>query len=184
MKPKNWENPPPKWWIDRIKDKKGLLNGFAWWKSGINEEEYSKQLKGTDNLKKWLAINGTLPQQYKSHADLWDYNNKDYVEPVKKKVKNKSVGGVGISKNPSKKSNKFKIIPYTDITIDPEINNGLKYALNSYYVYNKDICAKYELNDDVYSNKLKGSLILSLTTEKINNLSKKKSAKAARAATI
>jgi hypothetical protein len=182
--PSKWKNPPPDWWIKRIKDKNGLLNGFAWWESGINEEKYKKELEGTDNLKKWLAINGTLPQQYKSHAVLWDDDNKDYVEPVKKKVKNKSVGGVGISENPSKKSNKFKIIPDTDITLDPEINNKLKYALKSYYVYNKDICAKYELIDDVYSNKLNGSLLLSLTTEKINNLSKKKAAKAARAATI
>jgi hypothetical protein len=184
MNPKNWENPPPNWWIKRIKDKNGLLNGFAWWESGINEKEYRIKLEGTDNLKKWLAINGTLPQQYKSHADLWDYNNKDYVEPVKKKVKNKAVGGVGISNAPSKK---LKIIPDTDITLDPEINKKLKYALKS-YLDNDDMCsntnAKYELIDDVYSNKLKGSLILSLTTEKINNLSKKKSAKAARAATI
>jgi hypothetical protein len=182
--PEKWNNPPPKWWIKRIEDINGLLNGFAWWKSGINEEKYRKELEGTDNLKKWLAINGTLPQQYKSHADLWDYNNKDYVEPVKKKGKNKSVGGVGISKNPSKKSKKLNIIPDKDITLDPERREELNIALNSYYDYNKDICAKYELTDDVYSNKLNGSLLLYLTTEKINNLSKKKAAKAARAATI
>ena len=156
--PSLWKNRPPQWWIKRIEDKKGLLNGYAWWKSGTDEEERNqKELVGTKNLAKWLAINGTLEEQYDVHAGLWDADNEDFEEAGMK------FGGM--SKNPKKKTKKtFKIIPDKDITLDPKINKELKYRLMLYFKYNADKCtntnAKPDLIDNIYTNKLNSSLIL------------------------
>ena len=169
--PSKWHNPPPQWWIDRIEDKYGLLQGFAWWKSGTDvEEDFEKRLKGTKNLAKWLAINGTLPQQYEEHSRLWDADNEDFEEAGMK------FGGMsgGISKTPSKRTKKiFKIIPDKDIALDPKINKELKYRLKQYFDFNKASCAntnantKCDLIDDTYTNKLNSSIILYCTAKKI-----------------
>ena len=177
--PSLWKNRPPQWWIKRIEDKKGLLNGYAWWKSGTDEEERNqKELVGTKNLAKWLAINGTLEEQYDVHAGLWDADNEDFEEAGMK------FGGM--SKNPKKKTKKtFKIIPDKDITLDPKINKELKYRLMLYFKYNADNCtntnAKPDLIDNIYTNKLNSSLILDDFSAM--DLPKRKVAKAAKAAT-
>lgn len=169
--PSKWHNPPPQWWIDRIEDKKGLLKGFAWWKSGTDvEEKFKILLEGTKDLAKWLAINGTLPEQYNEHSELWDADNEDFEEAGMK------FGGFygGISKTPSKKTKKiFKIIPDKDITLDPQIKKELKYVLKQYFYYNADKCtntnasSKCDLIDDIYTNKLINSSILYFTDKKI-----------------
>ena len=194
--PSKWRNPPEQWWIDRIEDEEGLLGGFAWWKSGTDvEEEFKKKLTGTKNLAKWLAINGTLPEQYELHSKLWDADNKDFEEAgakpakyakvstsakVAKSAKSAKGGGTSMTKQkdaslpPSDKTKKiFKIVPDKDIALDPQIKKKLKRRLELYlelyFDYNADICtnsnAEYDLIDDVYTNKLNRT-ILYLTAEK------------------
>jgi hypothetical protein len=185
--PSKWTNPPPQWWIDRIEDKKGLLDGYAWWKSGTDEEEYyQKKLVGTKNLAKWLAINGTLEEQYEDHANLWDADNEDFEEA------GMNFGGMsgGISKTPSKRTKKiFKIIRDKDIALDPKINKELKYRLNLYFDFNNASCsntnAKCDLIDNIYTNKLNSSIILYFNAKKIiQDTPKKKVVKAAKAVSL
>ena len=177
--PSKWRNPPEQWWIKRIEDKEGLLGGFDWWNSGTDEEEkFKERLEGTKNLAKWLAINGTLPEQYELHSKLWDADNKDFEEAGAKPAKYakistsakvaKSAKGGGISM--MKKTKKiFKIIPDKDIALDPKIKKELKRRLKLYFELNEDKCtntnAEYDLIDDVYTNKLNRT-ILYLTAEK------------------
>ena len=197
--PSKWKNPPPQWWIDRIEDKDGLLQGFAWWKSGTDvEEKFEKLLEGTKDLAKWLAINGTLPQQYKEHSDMWDYDNQDFEEAgakpskyakVATSAKSAKFGGISMMKQnvvplpPSKKNKKiFKIIPDKDITLDPRIKKGLKYVLKQYFDYNANKCtntnasSKCDLIDDIYTNKLINSSILYFTDKKKTTISSNKRA--------
>ena len=184
-----WRNKPPEWWIKRIEDKNGLLGGFDWWNSGTDvEEEFEKRLKGTKKLAKWLAINGTLPEQYELHSELWDADNKDFEEagakPAKyakvstsaKSAKSANGGGISMMKQKaaslptSVKTKKiFKIIPDKDIALAPQITKELKRRLKLYFEFNEDKCtntnSEYDLIDDVYTNKLNRT-ILYLTAEK------------------
>lgn len=184
-----WHNKPPEWWIKRIEDKEGLLGGFDWWNSGTDEEEqFEKKLTGTKNLAKWLAINGTLPEQYELHSKLWDADNKDFEEagakPSKyakvstsaKVAKSAKGGDISMMKQkaaslpPSEKTKRiFKIIPDKYFALDPQIKKELKRRLKLYFDYNADKCtntnAEYDLIDDVYTNKLNRT-ILYLTAEK------------------
>lgn len=150
----------------------------------MQKKNLKKKLTGTKNLAKWLAINGTLPKQYKLHSKLWDADNEDFEEAGAKPAKyakvstsakvaksaksGKSAKGGGISM--MKKTKKiFKIIPDKDIALDPKIKKELKRRLKLYFELNEDKCtntnAEYDLIDDVYTNKLNRT-ILYLTAEK------------------
>jgi hypothetical protein len=191
MHPSNWKNPPPDWWTERVI----LLLRKKWWDSDFNIKHFTDNLD-YKNLAKWLAINGTLPQQYQSHADLWDADNEDFEKTEAKPSKFAKVatsakfGGISMMKQnvvslpPLKKTKKsFKILSDKDITLEKIIIKELKYRLDLYYIHNISKCAnvnsKCDLIDDTYTNKLNSSIILHYTDKKKAPISSKR-----RAATI
>ena len=179
MQPSQWKNPPPAWWTERVL----LLLGKKWWESDFNIKLFTDNLKGTKNLAKWLAINGTLPLQYDSHAALWEYDNDDFEDAgakPSKVAKSAKFGGISMMKKIKKP---YKIIPDKDIALDPQIKKELKHRLKLYFDYNADKCtntnAECDLIDDVYTNKLISSSILYFTDKKKTTIASKR-----RAATI
>jgi hypothetical protein len=164
--PSKWNNPPPQWWIDRTLE---LLNGFAWWKSGTDEEEYyKKQLSGTKNLAKWFALNCIIDKQYDSYEMTWEADNEDFEEA------GMSYGG-GLKKRTMyfKQKNKksFKIIPDKDIALDPIIIKELKYKLNEYFKLNivksKDKKVEGHLRDNTFIDNLNNSIIYNVQNNEI-----------------
>jgi hypothetical protein len=74
--PKDWDNPPPKWWIDRTIS---MLDGFEWWQMNAAAiQRRSDNLQGTKQLTKWLALNSILPEQIDSYDELWEIDNEDF----------------------------------------------------------------------------------------------------------
>lgn len=181
--PSEWNNKPDQWWIDRIEDKKGLLGGFTWWESGTDVNEFEKRLKYTKELAKWLAINGTLPEQYEEHSKLWDADFEEAgAKPVKyakvstsaKVAKLAKFGGISAMKQKKSSSKKeFKILSDKYITLDPQTNEVLKNILDmmQYFKFTNATCARTSderiFNDNIYTNKLNSSVILYNTDKKI-----------------
>jgi hypothetical protein len=166
--PSKWNNPPPQWWIDRTLE---LLQGFAWWKSGSNEEEYYKnQLEKTKNLAKWLALNCILPQQYESYEIAWEAEEEDDEAGM-------SYGG-GFKNRTIyfKQKNKklFKIIPDKDIKLDPKIINELKHKLTEYFKLNivnsKNKKVEGHLRDHTYIDNLNNSIIYNVHNSEVKML--------------
>ena len=165
--PSKWHNPPPQWWIDRTLE---LLLGFAWWKSGTNEEEhYKRQLEGegSKNLKKWLALNSILPQQYESYEIAWEADEEDDEEAGMSYG-----GGTKYLKQKNKKS--FKIIPDKDIKLDPKISKELKHKLTEYFKLNivksKNKKIEGHLRDNTYIDNLNNSIIYNVHNSEVKML--------------
>ena len=168
--PSKWNNPPPQWWIDRTLE---LLLGFAWWKSGTDEEEYYKRQlegEGKKNLKKWLALNCILPQQYESYEIAWE------AEEAEDEEAGMSYGG---GNKYFKKVNKklFKIVPDKDIKLDPIISKELKHKLTEYFQLNivksKDKNVEGHLRDHTYIDNLNNSIIYNVHNSNVKMLKQK-----------
>jgi hypothetical protein len=77
--PKEWNKPPPDWWIERTKK----LLGFSWWKKGVDVGKKGKALEGTKAIVKWKQLNGILPGNYDDIAHIWDIEYKKYTSGKK-----------------------------------------------------------------------------------------------------
>ena len=165
--PKEWNNPPPKWWIDRTVS---MLDGFEWWEmNAAAVQRRSDNLEGTKKLTKWLALNSILPEQIESYDELWEVENEDEEAGM-------DYHGGANSPNKGKKkaeyfnsgkvlNKKFKILPDKVITIDniiyKELNNKVMnyFKLNIEYKEGGDKKIEGYLRNDTYIDNLNSTIL-------------------------
>lgn len=167
--PKEWNNPPPKWWIDRTVS---MLDGFEWWEmNAAAVQRRSDNLEGTKKLTKWLALNSILPEQIESYDELWEVENEDEDEEA-----GMDYHGGTKSPNKGKKkaeyfnsgkvlNKKFKILPDKVITLDNIIYKELNDKVMNYFKlnieYKEGVGKKIEgyLRNDTYIDNLNSTIL-------------------------
>jgi hypothetical protein len=180
--PKDWNHPPPKWWVDRTIE---FFDNTEWWhvKDSV-VESISTKLRETVEHKKWMAINCILPQQYESYSELWDVENEDEEEEYR------GYGGISKVHTKTKAHNNrtghhqpFKIIPDKDRAIRSIILSELRSKLREYFKLNVVVVkpsktAKASVNgvqshlrDDVYVDNLCNYSMLYNSSHKNNKSS-------------
>jgi hypothetical protein len=168
--PKEWNNPPPKWWIDRTVS---MLDGFEWWQMNPAAiQRRSDNLQGTKQLTKWLALNSILPEQIDSYNELWEIENEDFEAGM-------NFGGSNsqdnLNKGKKKKAEyfnsgkvlnkKFKILPDKLISLDNIIHKELNDKFINYFKlnieYKKDNRQNIEgyLRNNTYIDNLNSTII-------------------------
>jgi hypothetical protein len=168
--PKEWNNPPPKWWIDRTVS---MLDGFEWWEMNAAAiQRRSDNLEGTKQLTKWLALNSILPEQIDSYDELWEVENEDdeagmdyngganspnYLNKGKKKAEYFDSRKV--------LNKKFQILPQKVITLDniiyKELNDKIinYFKLNIEYKKSGDKKIEGNLRNDTYIDNLNSTIL-------------------------
>ena len=163
--PKEWNNPPPKWWIDRTVS---MLDGFEWWEmNAAAVQRRSDNLEGTKQLTKWLALNSILPEQIESYDELWEVENEEAGMDYQ--------GGANSPKKGKKKAEyfnsgevlnkKFKILEDKVITLDniiyKEINNKVMNYFKLNIEYKEGFGKKIEgyLRNDTYIDNLNSTIL-------------------------
>ncbi len=167
--PKDWDNPPPKWWIDRTVS---MLDGFEWWQiNAAAIQRKSDSLEGTKKLTKWLAINSILPEQIDMYDEFWELENEDLEAGMDFRGGSNSLGNLKIKKkaqyfNSGKVlNNKFKILPDKLITLDNLIYKELNDKFINYFKlnieYKKGVGQKIEgyLRDNTYIDNLNSTIL-------------------------
>jgi hypothetical protein len=167
--PKEWNNPPPKWWIDRTVS---MLDGFEWWQiNAAAIQRKSDSLEGTKKLTKWLAINSILPEQIDMYDEFWELENEDLEAGMDFRGGSNSLGNLKIKKkaqyfNSGKVlNNKFKILPDKLITLDNLIYKELNDKFINYFKlnieYKKGVGQKIEgyLRDNTYIDNLNSTIL-------------------------
>jgi len=166
--PKEWYNPPPKWWIDRTVS---MLDGFEWW--GMNAaaiQRRSDNLEGTKQLSKWLALNSIIPEQIDSYNELWEVENEDFDAGMKYGGGSNSQNNKGKNKaiyfNTGNVLNKkFKILSDKTITLNniiyKELNDKFVNYLKLNIEYKKDAGQDIEgyLRDNTYIDNLNSTIL-------------------------
>jgi len=163
--PKEWNNPPPKWWIDRTVS---MLDGFEWWEmNAAAVQRRSDNLEGTKQLTKWLALNSILPEQIESYDELWEVENEEAGMDYQ--------GGANSPKKGKKKAEyfnsgevlnkKFKILEDKVITLDniiyKELNNKVMNYFKLNIEYKEGFGKKIEgyLRNDTYIDNLNSTIL-------------------------
>ena len=168
--PKEWNNPPPKWWIDRTVS---MLDGFEWWEmNAAAVQRRSDNLEGTKQLTKWLALNSILPEQIESYDELWEVENEDEEAGMDYKGGANSPNNLNKGKNKaeyfdSRKvlNKKFKILPDKLITLDNLIYKELNEKFINYFKlnieYKEKVGKKIEgyLRDNTYIDNLNSTIL-------------------------
>jgi hypothetical protein len=183
--PKEWNNPPPKWWIDRTVS---MLDGFEWWQMNAAAiQRRSDNLEGTKKLTKWLALNSILPEQIDSYDELWEVDNEDLEAGMDYR------GGANTPDNLKKGkkkavyfdsrkvlNKKFKILPDKVITLDNMIYKELNDKVMNYFKlnieYKKGVGQNIEgyLRDNTYIDNLNSTILYCSHYSKVKVSTKKK----------
>jgi hypothetical protein len=183
--PKEWNNPPPKWWIDRTIS---MLDGFEWWQMNAAAiQRRSDNLEGTKKLTKWLALNSILPEQIDSYDELWEVDNEDLEAGMDYR------GGANTPDNLKKGkkkavyfdsrkvlNKKFKILPDKVITLDNMIYEELNDKVMNYFKlnieYKKGVGQNIEgyLRDNTYIDNLNSTILYCSHYSKVKVSTKKK----------
>lgn len=184
--PKEWNNPPPKWWIDRTVS---MLDGFEWWQMNAAAiQRRSDNLEGTKKLTKWLALNSILPEQIDSYDELWEVDNEDLEAGMDYRGGSNSQDNLKKGKkkkaeyfNSGKVFNKkFKILPDKLITLDNLIYKELNDKFVNYFKlnieYKKGVGQNIEgyLRDNTYIDNLNSTILYCSHYSAVKKVSKVK----------